>query len=129
MYCNAFPMALMMPGSGLRLYISRHTVSRHIRNLCKKCGAKNSIHLIVMFSGLSSLQPHQALTRRENEVVALLAQGMTQKTVADAMGLSFSTVCKHRENILIKLKVCSMRAAVALLCRPDHGNPHQGRAL
>ena len=33
------------------LAISTHTISRHIRNLCKKCSAKNSVHLIAMFVG------------------------------------------------------------------------------
>lgn len=116
-------MALTTAGSGLRLFISRHTVSRHIRNLCKKCGAKNSVHLISMFFGVPYLAPYSGLTRRENQIVALLAQGMTQKEIADETGISIRTVYKHRENILFKLNTHSTREVVAFLCRTqkEHG--------
>ena len=115
--CAVLPMVLMTAGSGLRLYISRHTVSRHIRNLCKKLGARNSVQLIAMFLGVEFLSPHPTLTRCENEIIAMLARGMTTSMIADEKGISIRTVRKHRENILAKLDAHSTREAVALLCR------------
>lgn len=100
MYCAVLPMGLTTAGGGLRLFISRHTVSGHIRNVCKKRGAKNSVHLIAMFAGLSSLTPYSGLSRRENQIVSLMARGMTQKEIAEETGISVRTVYKHRENIL-----------------------------
>ena len=110
-------MVLTTAESGLHLFISPHTVSRHVRHLCKKCGAKNIIHLISMFSGISHLAPYSGLTRKENQIVSLLAQGMTQREIAEETGLSIRTVFKHREDILAKLNVRSTREAVVLLCR------------
>ena len=90
--CAVLPRALTTTGSGLRLYISRHTVSRHIRNLCKKFDARNSVQLIAMFTGVVDLSPHTALTQRENEIVTMLARGMTPAMIAGAKEISIRTV-------------------------------------
>jgi len=43
------------------------------------------------------------LTHREREVVQLLAEGRTNKDVADSLGISVRTVETHRNNIMRKL--------------------------
>jgi DNA-binding NarL/FixJ family response regulator len=43
------------------------------------------------------------LTQREREVVQLLAEGRTNKDVADTLGISVRTVETHRNNIMRKL--------------------------
>ena len=43
------------------------------------------------------------LTSRENEVVTLVAQGLTSKEIAEKFYLSIKTVEKHRANIMEKL--------------------------
>lgn len=53
------------------------------------------------------------LTRREREVLALVAQGMTNKGVAAELVLSEHTVNRHMTNILTKLGTASRSAAVA----------------
>ena len=73
-----------------------------------------------MFSGAGRLLPHSALARRENEIIALLAQGMTQREVAEAKGISVRTVYKHRENILAKLNVHSTREALSTIYRKQN---------
>jgi len=57
-------------------------------------------------------QPPQAdmrslllLTNRETEVVAILAQGLTNKEIAKALNVSAETVKKHLQNIFAKLGV------------------------
>lgn len=47
--------------------------------------------------------PGQLLSPREREVLVLLAQGMTNPQIADAVGSSVSTVKVHVRNILQKL--------------------------
>lgn len=47
------------------------------------------------------------LTRRETDVLQLIARGYTNKQVADALGLSVRTVETHRANLLAKLNVAS----------------------
>ena len=46
-----------------------------------------------------------ALTGRENEVMSYLAKGRLNKEIADELGISFSAVHKHQQNIFRKLQV------------------------
>jgi len=48
-----------------------------------------------------------ALTRREQEVLSLVAEGATDKEIADALHISVHTVKSHMRNILAKLHVGS----------------------
>jgi PAS domain S-box-containing protein len=52
------------------------------------------------------------LTRREREVLSLLAQGMKNKKIADKLGLSYRTVVTHVYNIYRKLKISSRTEAI-----------------
>jgi DNA-binding NarL/FixJ family response regulator len=58
-----------------------------------------------------------SLTQREREVLAHTTDGMTQKQVATAMGISIKTVGAHMQNLLGKLGVHSRMEAVALSAR------------
>ena len=60
-----------------------------------------------------------ALTEREREVLALLAQGMTNKDIAQTLFLSVRTVEAHLHNIYGKLNVASRTEAV--LWAVQHG--------
>jgi LuxR family maltose regulon positive regulatory protein len=53
------------------------------------------------------------LTRRELEILRLVAQGMSDKEAAAGLGLSEHTIHRHISNILTKLDVPSRTAAVA----------------
>ena len=48
-------------------------------------------------------KPVDTLTRREKEIVTLIAQGLTDKEIADKIFLSAQTIITHRKNILSKL--------------------------
>jgi DNA-binding NarL/FixJ family response regulator len=54
----------------------------------------------------------QALTSREQEVLAKLAQGLAPKEVAAEMGISWDTVRNHTTNIYTKLHVHSRSEAI-----------------
>jgi DNA-binding NarL/FixJ family response regulator len=47
--------------------------------------------------------PTTVLTERENEVLKLIAEGMSSKEIARALTISVKTVERHRANILAKL--------------------------
>ena len=68
------------------------------------------------------------LTRRENEVLRLLAQGLTQDDIAGRLTISPKTVGTHIEHVLRKLGVHSRAQAVALAFREDvaNGEPEDG---
>jgi DNA-binding NarL/FixJ family response regulator len=59
----------------------------------------------------------EILTDREREVVRLLAQGMSNKQVADTLALSVRTVETHRANLLRKLRLSSLAALVRYAVR------------
>jgi DNA-binding NarL/FixJ family response regulator len=65
-----------------------------------------------------SLVPGQrVLTKRELEVLRLVATGETDRGIADMLYLSRRTVSSHVSNILAKLDVPSRRAAVIAAAR------------
>lgn len=59
-------------------------------------------------------RPSIALTGREREVLALLAEGLTSKEVARRLALSAKTIENHRAQILRKLGAANMVAAIGL---------------
>ncbi len=59
-------------------------------------------------------QPREALTPREVEVVALVAQGMTNKEIARRLVISPHTVATHVSNILGKLRASSRYEAAQI---------------
>src|SRR5690606_4067592 len=53
------------------------------------------------------------LTRRERQVLALIATGMTHRAIGQALAISDRTVDRHVSNILSKLDLPSRSAATA----------------
>ena len=60
---------------------------------------------------------HAALTRREQEVLQLIAAGMRNKEMAARMGISEETVHAHLRNIFHKLSVSDRTHALAVAIR------------
>ncbi len=44
-----------------------------------------------------------AISKREHEVLQLIAEGYSSKEIADKLNLSFRTITSHRQNIMLKL--------------------------
>ncbi len=61
-----------------------------------------------------STSPQQALTPREIEVLAMLAEGLGNKAIAWRLGISEHTVKFHVGSILVKLNASSRTEAVTL---------------
>lgn len=59
------------------------------------------------------LRPQDSLSSREREVLALLAEGRSNKLIARALDLSLHTVKRHVANILTKLSLDSRTQAAA----------------
>jgi DNA-binding NarL/FixJ family response regulator len=62
------------------------------------------------------------LTKREREVLRLLAQGLRQDDIAGRLFISRKTVATHVANILRKLGVRSQTQAVAVAYREEFGD-------
>ena len=73
-------------------------------------------------NGPSSSLTRAPLTSRETEVVNLVAEGLTNKTVADRLGLSVRTVEGYLNHAFVKLRVESRTELVRLVLkgRPPH---------
>jgi pimeloyl-ACP methyl ester carboxylesterase/DNA-binding CsgD family transcriptional regulator len=76
------------------------------------------------------LEPHiraarapnlETLTAREREVLALVAEGRSNASIAQRLQLSEHTVKRHVANILLKLDLPTRAAAAALVGRPPDG--------
>jgi DNA-binding NarL/FixJ family response regulator len=67
------------------------------------------------------------LTTRENDVVALVGEGLTNKQIAARLYLSARTVEKHVERVLAKCGVANRTALAAVTSghRADRPRPRQ----
>lgn len=64
-------------------------------------------------------EPKEPLTPRERDVLRGVANGLTNKEVASALGISHRTVETHRENIMRKLAIRSVAGLTRYAI--DHG--------
>lgn len=63
----------------------------------------------------SYLSSYDALTRRELQIVKLLAEGMPNKKIAQSLTIEVSTVKNHVHNILVKMGVENRSQVASLL--------------
>jgi DNA-binding NarL/FixJ family response regulator len=59
------------------------------------------------------------LTKRESEVLKQLAFGLTNKEIAQALGISYETVKEHVQHVLKKLGVADRTQAAVWAVRND----------
>lgn len=76
-----------------------------------------------LFLGARSEELLPAVTAREKEVLALVAEGLTNRQIAERLVISEHTVHRHVTNILRKLNVPSRAAAAARAARSGLGPP------
>ncbi len=49
--------------------------------------------------------PYQRLTARERQILQMIAQGHSNRAIADLLGISPKTVCIHRNNLMDTLRI------------------------
>jgi DNA-binding NarL/FixJ family response regulator len=81
--------------------------------------AKHADKLVANLGGRSSAAARAGLTRRELEVLSLVAQGLSNRQIAERLVVSEHTVHRHLSNIYARLGVSSRAAAVALASERD----------
>lgn len=82
--------------------------------LFSELGAAPDLAHIGSMRAASRPSPTGGLTLREKDVLRRMADGETNREIAEALGLSPKTVNRHVENIFDKLEVSSRAAAVAV---------------
>jgi DNA-binding NarL/FixJ family response regulator len=70
----------------------------------------------------ADLRRLSTLTERERQVLALIAEGSSQKQIATALRISVKTVGSHVQNLLSKLGLHTRVEAVALAIRAGQAN-------
>jgi ATP/maltotriose-dependent transcriptional regulator MalT len=86
------------------------------RTIFEQLGARSDLASLAPAIGAATGHP---LTARECEVLALVAQGHTNRGIATALFLSERTVARHLSNIFTKIDVSSRAAATAFAY--EHG--------
>lgn len=112
------------------LAITPSTARSHTQNVLTKLGVQSRVQAMAradparIATGAFIPQPEPGqrdpislLTRREREVLACMAEGLTRTSIAARLALSPHTVRTHVRNILAKLGVHSTPEAVALVAK------------
>ena len=92
-----------------RLYVTENTVKAHLNSIYGKLGVHNRNEAAIWGrangygkkewgTATTSSPPFDKLRPRELEVVALVAQGKTNRQIASELGITPSTVKTHLEN-------------------------------
>jgi DNA-binding CsgD family transcriptional regulator len=86
------------------------TVASHMARIYRALGARNAAHAVALAHGSGvisarSLPPAPFVSRRERQVLAGLAHGLTTAQVADCISLSSETVKAHLRHVYRKLGV------------------------
>ncbi|HSM60634.1 MAG TPA: LuxR C-terminal-related transcriptional regulator, partial [Longimicrobiales bacterium] len=79
----------------------------------ERLGARPDLARLDALAGSDGGRDDHGLTRRELEVIALLATGRTNRQVAEVLSISEKTVARHVANIFLKLGVSTRAAATA----------------
>jgi DNA-binding NarL/FixJ family response regulator len=83
------------------------------RRVFERLGAAPDVARVNALRDPSGASSDRTLTSRERDILALIARGMTNRAIADALTISDRTVDRHVSNILTKLDLPSRSAATA----------------
>ncbi|MDA1226467.1 MAG: helix-turn-helix transcriptional regulator [SAR202 cluster bacterium Casp-Chloro-G4] len=89
------------------------------RTVLQQLGAAPELARVEALSRLTATQPSGGLTKREVEVLRLVAVGKTNMAIADDLVISQKTVARHMSNIFTKLGLSSRSAVTAYAYQND----------
>ena len=70
-------------------------------------------------NGKHSLKPGITPTKRQLDIIQLVANGHTTKQIADILNISFETVQTHRKNLLKKFKLSTSAELISIAFNND----------
>lgn len=103
--------------AGAATYLLKDTLSDLLIGAIRDVYDGRSVLAPDVEARLAERATNPQLTPREVQVVQLIAQGMRNKEIAAALGISFETAQVHVKNILSKLRVQDRTAAISVAVR------------
>jgi two-component system NarL family response regulator len=100
--------------AGASTYLLKDTLSDDLLRVVREVYAGNQPIRPEVEALLAKRAAGSTLTNREIEVIDLIAQGMRNKEIAAALGISEETAQVHVKHILAKLKVKDRSAAITV---------------
>jgi DNA-binding NarL/FixJ family response regulator len=101
--------------AGATGYITKNTSATHLVDSIKELingGAPMSIHIAKMVVQSFQKSNDSILSERETEVISLLAQGKSYKSIGESLFISRNTIKFHIKNIYDKLEVNTRERAI-----------------
>ena len=103
--------------AGAMGYVLKDTISDDLIRVIREVHAGRPVVTPEIQQALDERARHPALSLRERQVLELVAEGMRNKEIAAALGISTDTTGMHVKNIYTKLDVHDRTAAVAKAIR------------
>jgi DNA-binding NarL/FixJ family response regulator len=103
--------------AGAMGYVLKDTISDDLIHVIREVHAGRRVVAPDIQQALDERARHPALSVRERQVLELVAEGMRNKEIAAALGISTDTTGMHVKNIYTKLDVHDRTAAVAKAIR------------
>jgi two-component system NarL family response regulator len=103
--------------AGARTYLLKDTISDDLINVIRRVSTGERPLPVAVQTRLAERDVHGVLTNRELQVMELIGEGLRNKEIAAALGISEETTQVHVKNILLKLKVHDRTAAVRIALR------------
>ena len=100
--------------AGVRGYLLKETVHSDVLHAIRTVHAGKRLMPPDVAGRLSEYFPRVALTRRETEVLGLVANGLGNREIADRLGTATGTIKIHVQNILDKLSASDRTQAVTI---------------
>ncbi|MEO8257486.1 MAG: response regulator transcription factor [Acidobacteriota bacterium] len=116
MYCGAEDIYRAFE-AGAMGYVLKDTISDDLIHVIREVHAGRRVVTPDIQQALDERARLPTLSLREGQVLALVAEGMRNKEIAAALGISGDTVGMHVKNMYIKLDVHDRTAAVAKAIR------------
>jgi DNA-binding NarL/FixJ family response regulator len=103
--------------AGVRGYLLKESVHTNVVDAIRTVHAGKRLMPQEVADRLTEYFPKAVLTPRETEVLALVADGMGNKEIADRLGTASGTIKIHVQNILDKLGAADRTQAVTIAIR------------
>jgi len=103
--------------AGAMGYVLKDTISDDLIHMIREVHAGRRVVAPEIQQALDERARHPTLSMRERQVLELLAEGMRNKEIASALGISADTTSMHVKNLYTKLEVHDRTAAVAKAIR------------